>query len=201
MFSPDDKRLFYSVREPIANRVFSSSRQRGFASKSVTLFRLPANCTRVGKDSDFDCFCLLSSRVCVRSRCWDACMVVDGGTSFEFNDGAIATISMSEEDQLRTVVLDNWHKTRAWDTRPGRYFYTWQKGVSVTIIYWMCAFYQMNYFQIRFFCRFLPPTYHPQVFLIFIYWGWFHWQVASLDTQSQEQLWLNNLLKEVGGGT
>ncbi|XP_008300617.1 NAD kinase 2, mitochondrial isoform X2 [Stegastes partitus] len=78
VFSPDDSRLFYSIREPIVNRVFSSSRQRGFASK-----------------------------VCVRSRCWDACMVVDGGTSFEFNDGAIATISMSEEDQLRTVVLDN----------------------------------------------------------------------------------------------
>ncbi|CAF87029.1 unnamed protein product, partial [Tetraodon nigroviridis] len=28
------------------------------------------------------------------------------GTSFEFNDGAIATISTSEEDRLRTVVLD-----------------------------------------------------------------------------------------------
>uniref|UniRef100_A0AAX7US70 NAD kinase 2, mitochondrial n=1 Tax=Astatotilapia calliptera TaxID=8154 RepID=A0AAX7US70_ASTCA len=78
VFSPDDSRLFYSVREPIVNRVFSSSRQRGFATK-----------------------------LCVRSRCWDACMVVDGGTSFEFNDGAIATISMSEEDQLRTVVLEN----------------------------------------------------------------------------------------------
>ncbi|TKS84072.1 NAD kinase 2, mitochondrial [Collichthys lucidus] len=73
VFSPDDRRLFYSVREPIVNRVFSNSRQRGFASK-----------------------------VCVRSRCWDACMVIDGGTSFEFNDGAIATISMSGEDQLRT---------------------------------------------------------------------------------------------------
>ncbi|XP_035463147.1 NAD kinase 2, mitochondrial isoform X2 [Scophthalmus maximus] len=78
VFAPDDRRLFYSIREPIVNRVFSNSRQRGFAS-----------------------------RVCVRSRCWDACMVVDGGTSFEFNDGAIATISMSEEDQLRTVVLEN----------------------------------------------------------------------------------------------
>ncbi|KAM9307313.1 NAD kinase 2, mitochondrial isoform 2-T2 [Pholidichthys leucotaenia] len=78
VFSPDDRHLFYSVREPIVNRVFSNSRQRGFASK-----------------------------VCVRSRCWDACMVVDGGTSFEFNDGAIATISMSEEDQLRTVILEN----------------------------------------------------------------------------------------------
>uniref|UniRef100_A0A3Q3IM82 NAD kinase 2, mitochondrial n=1 Tax=Monopterus albus TaxID=43700 RepID=A0A3Q3IM82_MONAL len=78
VFSPDDRHMFYSIREPIVNRVFSSSRQRGFASK-----------------------------VCVRSRCWDACMVVDGGTSFEFNDGAIATISMIEEDQLRTVVLEN----------------------------------------------------------------------------------------------
>ncbi|XP_060929605.1 NAD kinase 2, mitochondrial isoform X1 [Limanda limanda] len=78
VFAPDDRRLFYSIREPIVNRVFSSSRQRGFANK-----------------------------VSVRSRCWDACMVVDGGTSFEFNDGAIATISMSEDDQLRTVVLEN----------------------------------------------------------------------------------------------
>ncbi|XP_015244784.1 PREDICTED: NAD kinase 2, mitochondrial isoform X4 [Cyprinodon variegatus] len=78
VFSPEERRLFYSVREPISNRVFSSSRQRGFANK-----------------------------VCVRSRCWDACMVVDGGTSFEFNDGAIATVSMSEEDQLRTVLLEN----------------------------------------------------------------------------------------------
>ncbi|XP_029371213.1 NAD kinase 2, mitochondrial isoform X2 [Echeneis naucrates] len=78
VFGPEDKRLFYSIREPIVNRVFSSSHQRGFASK-----------------------------VCVRSRCWDACMVVDGGTSFEFNDGAIATIGMSEEDQLCTVVLQD----------------------------------------------------------------------------------------------
>lgn len=78
VFSPEAKRLLFSIREPIVNRVFFSSRQRGFANK-----------------------------VCVRSRCWDACMVVDGGTSFEFNDGAIATISMSEEDQLRTVLLEN----------------------------------------------------------------------------------------------
>ncbi|XP_060747651.1 NAD kinase 2, mitochondrial isoform X1 [Tachysurus vachellii] len=77
IFSPEENRIFFSIREPIANRVFSNSRQRGFASK-----------------------------VCVRSRCWDACMVVDGGTSFEFNDGAIATISLHEEDLLKTVLLD-----------------------------------------------------------------------------------------------
>ncbi|XP_046901222.1 NAD kinase 2, mitochondrial isoform X4 [Hypomesus transpacificus] len=76
VYGPEDGRMFYSIREPIVNRVFSNSRQRGFAN-----------------------------RVCVRSRCWDACMVVDGGTSFEFNDGAVATITMSDEDQLRTVLL------------------------------------------------------------------------------------------------
>ncbi|XP_036443931.1 NAD kinase 2, mitochondrial isoform X2 [Colossoma macropomum] len=78
IFSPEENRLFFSVREPIVNRVFSNSRQRGFASK-----------------------------VCVRSRCWDACMVVDGGTSFEFNDGAIATISLHDEDSLKTVILED----------------------------------------------------------------------------------------------
>ncbi|KAM8961460.1 NAD kinase 2, mitochondrial isoform 2-T2 [Pelodytes ibericus] len=78
MYSPEEPRMLFSVREPIANRVFSSSRQRGFTSK-----------------------------VCVRSRCWDACMVVDGGTSFEFNDGAIISILMDSEDALCTVQLEN----------------------------------------------------------------------------------------------
>uniref|UniRef100_A0A670YN18 NAD kinase 2, mitochondrial n=1 Tax=Pseudonaja textilis TaxID=8673 RepID=A0A670YN18_PSETE len=78
LYSPEEPRLFFSVREPISNRVFSSSRQRGFASK-----------------------------VCIRSRCWDACMVVDGGTSFEFNDGAIASILINTEDALRTVLLED----------------------------------------------------------------------------------------------
>lgn len=78
VFDPENRQMLFSIREPIVNRVFSSSHQRGFANK-----------------------------VCVRSRCWDACMVVDGGTSFEFNDGAIATISLSDDDQLRTVLLEN----------------------------------------------------------------------------------------------
>ncbi|XP_041092100.1 NAD kinase 2, mitochondrial-like isoform X1 [Polyodon spathula] len=77
VFNPEEPKMFFSVREPIVNRVFSSSRQRGFTTK-----------------------------VCVRSRCWDACMVVDGGTSFEFNDGALATILMNEDDALLTVVLE-----------------------------------------------------------------------------------------------
>uniref|UniRef100_A0A8C5TBR9 NAD(+) kinase n=1 Tax=Malurus cyaneus samueli TaxID=2593467 RepID=A0A8C5TBR9_9PASS len=77
LYSPEEPKMFFSVREPIVNRVFSSSRQRGFSSK-----------------------------VSVRSRCWDACMVVDGGTSFEFNDGAIASILIDTEDSLCTVLLE-----------------------------------------------------------------------------------------------
>ncbi|XP_064295043.1 NAD kinase 2, mitochondrial isoform X2 [Phalacrocorax carbo] len=77
IYSPEEPKMFFSIREPIVNRVFSSSRQRGFSSK-----------------------------VCVRSRCWDACMVVDGGTSFEFNDGAIASIMIDTEDALCTVLLE-----------------------------------------------------------------------------------------------
>ncbi|XP_062984236.1 NAD kinase 2, mitochondrial isoform X2 [Elgaria multicarinata webbii] len=77
LYSPEEPKMLFSIREPISNRVFSSSRQRGFASK-----------------------------VCIRSRCWDACMVVDGGTSFEFNDGAIASILINTEDALRTVLLE-----------------------------------------------------------------------------------------------
>lgn len=50
--------------------------------------------------------CCFLLRVCVRSRCWDACMVVDGGTSFEFNDGAIASMMINKEDELRTVLLE-----------------------------------------------------------------------------------------------
>lgn len=77
VYGPEEPKMLFSIREPISNRVFSSSRQRGFASK-----------------------------ICIRSRCWDACMVVDGGTSFEFNDGAIASILINTEDALRTVLLE-----------------------------------------------------------------------------------------------
>ncbi|XP_020851550.1 NAD kinase 2, mitochondrial isoform X4 [Phascolarctos cinereus] len=77
LYNPEEPKMLFSIREPIANRIFSSSRQRCFSSK-----------------------------VCVRSRCWDACMVIDGGTSFEFNDGAIASIMINRDDALRTVLLE-----------------------------------------------------------------------------------------------
>ena len=39
---------------------------------------------------------------------WEASLVVDGGSSFKFNDGAIATLEMFDEDALRTVQF-HWH--------------------------------------------------------------------------------------------
>lgn len=48
----------------------------------------------------------LFSRIEVCSRMWDACLVVDGGSSFKFNDGAVATLEIKEEDALKTVVFE-----------------------------------------------------------------------------------------------
>ena len=42
-------------------------------------------------------------RIQVCSRMWEASLVLDGGSSFKFNDGAIATLEMFDEDALRTV--------------------------------------------------------------------------------------------------
>ena len=45
-------------------------------------------------------------RLTVHSRMWDACLVIDGGSSFAFNDAAEATLEIHEEDALRTVTLE-----------------------------------------------------------------------------------------------
>lgn len=41
----------------------------------------------------------------VRSRCFDASLVIDGGLSFTFNDGTRALLEIHDEDALRTVTL------------------------------------------------------------------------------------------------
>jgi NAD+ kinase len=40
----------------------------------------------------------------VRSRCFDACLVIDGGLSFSFNDGTVAVLETHDSDSLRTVI-------------------------------------------------------------------------------------------------
>jgi len=76
-FDPTEHKLAYIVRDPITNRVFRSRYpEHGFADDLV-----------------------------VRSRMFDACLVIDGGISYAFNDGATVFLSMHEEDSLRTVKL------------------------------------------------------------------------------------------------
>lgn len=45
-------------------------------------------------------------RIDIRSKMWDACLVIDGGVSFKFNDGAEATLELHDEDVLKTVQID-----------------------------------------------------------------------------------------------
>ncbi|KAK3585234.1 hypothetical protein CHS0354_006280 [Potamilus streckersoni] len=76
-FDPSVKRMAFTVRDPLINGVFKVPNPRGFAK-----------------------------RLQIRSRMWDACLVVDGGSSFQFNDGAVATMEIHDEDALRTVIFD-----------------------------------------------------------------------------------------------
>lgn len=43
--------------------------------------------------------------ISVKSRCFDASLVIDGGLSFTFNDGTRALLEIHDEDALRTVTL------------------------------------------------------------------------------------------------
>ncbi|XP_052775976.1 NAD kinase 2, mitochondrial-like [Mya arenaria] len=77
IFDPSEPYMGYTVRDPIVNGVFQVPSPRGKAKRLV-----------------------------VGSRMWDASLVLDGGCSFRFNDGAIATMEIFPEDALRTVQLD-----------------------------------------------------------------------------------------------
>lgn len=46
-----------------------------------------------------------ATKIEVKSNCFDASLVVDGGVSFSFNDGTIALLEILPEDALRTVVF------------------------------------------------------------------------------------------------
>ncbi|ETN81216.1 hypothetical protein NECAME_08696 [Necator americanus] len=68
--------MAFTVRDPIFNATFPPTVPRGFAEK-----------------------------ILVKSRGYDAHLVVDGGVSYRFNDGAEASIEVHEEDALQTVVF------------------------------------------------------------------------------------------------
>ncbi|CAN8003821.1 unnamed protein product [Ixodes hexagonus] len=74
IFDPSKCLMAYTIRDPVVFGTDFSSKPRGFAK-----------------------------RIEVRSRMFDACLVIDGGLSFVFNDGATAVFEIFEEDALRTV--------------------------------------------------------------------------------------------------
>ncbi|CAL1546583.1 unnamed protein product [Lymnaea stagnalis] len=76
-FDPSEPLMAYTIRDPIRNAVFNVECTSGFAKK-----------------------------ITIRSRMWDACLVIDGGMSFKFNDGAVATFEIADNNALRTVTLD-----------------------------------------------------------------------------------------------
>ena len=56
-------------------------------------------------------------RMEIKSRCFDACLVIDGSLSYKFNDGTRAIVSIHDEDVLRTVHIyssDVWNKKSTW---------------------------------------------------------------------------------------
>ncbi|KAL8600736.1 hypothetical protein ACOMHN_057324 [Nucella lapillus] len=76
-FDPQTPNMAYTIRDPVVNGVFQVSNRRNFAKK-----------------------------IRIRSRMWDACLAIDGGMSFKFNDGAVATFEIAEGNAVRTVEFD-----------------------------------------------------------------------------------------------
>uniref|UniRef100_A0A915BU41 NAD kinase 2, mitochondrial n=1 Tax=Parascaris univalens TaxID=6257 RepID=A0A915BU41_PARUN len=76
IFAPDLEKMAFSIRDPIYNLTFRPCVDRGFASK-----------------------------IRVRSRCFDAHLVIDGGAAYKFNDGAEAILEVHPEDALKTVIF------------------------------------------------------------------------------------------------
>lgn len=77
VFDPSEVRMAYTIRDPVRNDVFKVPSVKGFANKLQ-----------------------------IRSRMWDANLVIDGGFSYKFNDGATASLEIHEEDALKSVVFD-----------------------------------------------------------------------------------------------
>lgn len=76
----DDKRMGYTIRDMICGGVWPHPKGikcRGFAKK-----------------------------IEIRSNCYDASLVIDGGVFVNFNDGAIILLEILPEDALKTVVFN-----------------------------------------------------------------------------------------------
>lgn len=79
LYDASDPRMVYSIRDCIARGIFEVEQQRGFAS-----------------------------RISIRSRCWDAKLVIDGNWFWTFNDGSIAELEINTANALRTLELSDY---------------------------------------------------------------------------------------------
>lgn len=78
-FFADDSRMCYTIRDLISAGVWPNP--KGIKSREFL------------------------NKLEIKSNCFEARLVVDGGVSFDFNDGTIAFFEIREKDALRTVVL------------------------------------------------------------------------------------------------
>lgn len=46
-----------------------------------------------------------SKNIKIKSHCYSANLVIDGGIAYPFNDGMVAELEMQPEDALRTITL------------------------------------------------------------------------------------------------
>lgn len=77
IFPPDELKMSYCIRDPVTFGTNYNGTPRGFANQ-----------------------------VGVRSRMFDACLVIDGALSYRFNDGAKCRLEMFPEDALKTVFIE-----------------------------------------------------------------------------------------------
>lgn len=88
-FDPEYDLMAYTIRDPI------SMLDSGSTSSSF-LTALDSHRRPRGK----------AARINVKSKCFDACLVIDGSLSFKFNDGTRALLEIMPEDALKTVELE-----------------------------------------------------------------------------------------------
>lgn len=122
---PEDNRLVYTIRDQLVPPVVLAPRKVvSTGDQRLTAASGPSGDTGYtltpGSDDEEDHELTVANtymtpnqakprgfarKIYVRSRCFDASLVIDGGISFAFNDGTRALLEMHPEDALRNVVL------------------------------------------------------------------------------------------------
>lgn len=119
MNDPEDNRLGYTIRDQLVPRSLAMTLPSVAAQRygnTDVITDSYGNCCVQTLDDKLNNFltpvCPVNPRgfaqtLHVRSRCFDASLVIDGGMSFTFNDGTRALLEIHPADALRNVVLDD----------------------------------------------------------------------------------------------